>query len=181
MASEDTAVRVMVLTSEGEKAFCSGADLKEGLGDIKLPSESLRKNYNPMVLAMRNSPKPIIGGLNGIAAGAGPVDDDGNAAAYMIFAVTHRLGTGKPVGSLQAFANAMAKSITESGAEIILNAPVAEIVIEDGAAKGVRLSDGRVLRAKVVIATSDPKTTFAMTTPGAVEAMRRLAREPVGS
>ena len=55
--------------------------------------------------------------LNGIAAGAGPVDDDGNAAAYMIFAVTHRLGTGKPVGSLQAFANAMASSITESGAE----------------------------------------------------------------
>ena len=71
MASEDTAVRVMVLTSEGEKAFCSGADLKEGLGNIKLPSESLRKNYNPMVLAMRNSSKPIIGGLNGIAAGAG--------------------------------------------------------------------------------------------------------------
>ncbi|MGX7687383.1 enoyl-CoA hydratase/isomerase family protein [Flectobacillus roseus] len=71
MASEDTDVRVMVLTSEGEKAFCSGADLKEGLGNIKQPSESLRKNYNPMVLAMRNSPKPIIGGLNGIAAGAG--------------------------------------------------------------------------------------------------------------
>ena len=118
--------------------------------------------------------------LNGIAAGAGPVDDDGNAAAYMIFAVTHRLGTGKPVGSLQAFANAMAKSITESGAEIILNAPVAEIVIEDGAAKGVRLSDGRVLRAKVVIATSDPKTTFAMTTPGAVERqlMRRIEHVP---
>ncbi len=70
-ASDDNEVRVMVLTSEGEKAFCSGADLKEGLGNIKLPSESLRKNYNPMVLAMRNSPKPIIGGLNGIAAGAG--------------------------------------------------------------------------------------------------------------
>jgi len=71
IASDDTEVRVIVLTSEGEKAFCSGADLKEGLGNIKLPSESLRKNYNPMVLAMRNSPKPIIGGLNGIAAGAG--------------------------------------------------------------------------------------------------------------
>lgn len=71
IASDDTEVRVIVLTAEGEKAFCSGADLKEGLGNIKLPSESLRKNYNPMVLAMRNSPKPIIGGLNGIAAGAG--------------------------------------------------------------------------------------------------------------
>lgn len=112
--------------------------------------------------------------LNGIAAGAGPVDEDGNAAAYMIFAVTHRLGTGKPVGSLQAFADAMAKSITATGAEIMLNALVAEILIEEGAAKGVRLADGRLLRAKAVIATSDPRTTFSMITPGAVE--RRLLR-----
>lgn len=118
--------------------------------------------------------------LNGIAAGAGPVDDDGNAAAYMIFAVTHRLGTGKPVGSLQAFANALARSITESGAEILLSAPVAEILIEDGAARGVRLADGRVLRAKVVIATSDPRTTFALTTPGGVDRklMQRIAHVP---
>jgi phytoene dehydrogenase-like protein len=118
--------------------------------------------------------------LNGIAAGAGPVDDDGNAAAYMIFAVTHRLGTGKPVGSLQAFANAMAASIKASGAEIMLGVPVAEILIEGGTAKGVRLADGRVLRAKVVIATSDPKTTFAMTTPGGVgrQLMRRIEHVP---
>ena len=38
--------------------------------------------------------------LLGIAAGAGPVDDDGNAAAYMIFAVTHKYGTGKPIEPL---------------------------------------------------------------------------------
>ncbi|WP_422342795.1 phytoene desaturase family protein [Parasphingorhabdus sp.] len=107
--------------------------------------------------------------LNGIAAGAGPVDEDGNAAAYMIFAVTHRLGTGKPIGSLQAFADALAKSITETGAKILLNAPVAEILIEDGEAKGVRLSDGRVLRSKVVIATSDPKTTFTLTTADTID------------
>jgi phytoene dehydrogenase-like protein len=119
--------------------------------------------------------------LNGIAAGAGPVDEDGNAAAYMIFAVTHRLGTGKPVGSLQAFANAMAKSIVESGAEIMVNAPVVEILISDGSTKGVRLSDGRILRANVVIATSDPKTTFSMTTPGAVERrlLQRIEHVPV--
>jgi phytoene dehydrogenase-like protein len=118
--------------------------------------------------------------LNGIAAGAGPVDEDGNAAAYMIFAVTHRLGTGKPVGSLQSFADAMARSITESGAEILLDAPVAEIVIEGGKTRGVRLEDGRMLRSKVVIATSDPRTTFAMTTPGEVERrlMQRIAHVP---
>lgn len=110
--------------------------------------------------------------LTNTAAGAGPVDDDGNGAAYMILAALHRLGTGKPIGSLQSFANAMASSIEASGATIMLNAPVAEIIIDDGAARGVRLEDGRVIKAKAVIASCDPRTAFAMTTPGKVE--RRL-------
>ncbi|TVV77140.1 phytoene desaturase family protein [Sphingomonas solaris] len=112
--------------------------------------------------------------LTNTAAGAGPIDDDGNAAAYMILAVLHRLGTGKPIGSLQAFADAMARSVTASGADIRLNAPVAEILIEDGAARGVRLEDGRIIKAKAVIASCDPRTAFAMTTPGRVE--RRLLK-----
>lgn len=110
--------------------------------------------------------------LTNTAAGAGPVDDDGNGAAYMILAALHRLGTGKPIGSLQSFANAMASSIEASGAKIMLNAPVAEIIIDDGAARGVRLEDGRVIKAKAVIASCDPRTAFAMTTPGKVD--RRL-------
>jgi phytoene dehydrogenase-like protein len=116
----------------------------------------------------------------GIAAGAGPVDDDGNAAAYMILAVTHRLGTGKPIGSLQSFADAMAASITATGATIELNAPVAEVIIEDGAAKGVRLEDGRIILAKMVIATCDPRTAMALTTPGGVERklMKRIEHAP---
>lgn len=70
VASSDESTRAIVLTATGEKAFCSGADLKSGLESAEL-GETLRKNYNPMVLAMRNAPKPIICRLNGIAAGAG--------------------------------------------------------------------------------------------------------------
>lgn len=70
-AKEDESIRVVVLTGAGDKAFSSGADLKKGLdGSISL-GESLRKNYNPMILAIRNLPKPVICRLNGIAAGAG--------------------------------------------------------------------------------------------------------------
>ncbi len=69
-ASADEAIRAIVLTASGDKAFCSGADLKSGLESSEL-GDTLRKNYNPMVLAMRNAPKPIICRLNGIAAGAG--------------------------------------------------------------------------------------------------------------
>lgn len=70
-AGEDESVRVVVLTGMGDKAFSSGADLKNGMGEATSLGESLRKNYNPMILSIRNLPKPVICKLNGIAAGAG--------------------------------------------------------------------------------------------------------------
>ncbi len=70
-AKEDENIRVVVLTGAGDKAFSSGADLKKGLDGSTSLGESLRKNYNPMILAIRNLPKPVICRLNGIAAGAG--------------------------------------------------------------------------------------------------------------
>lgn len=70
-AGEDESVRVVVLTGTGDKAFSSGADLKNGMGEATSLGESLRKNYNPMILSIRNLPKPVVCKLNGIAAGAG--------------------------------------------------------------------------------------------------------------
>ncbi|MBK6484629.1 MAG: enoyl-CoA hydratase/isomerase family protein [Chitinophagaceae bacterium] len=70
-AEKNTAVRVVILTGAG-KAFCSGQDLKEVLANPdRSISESLHKGYNPLIKQMRNMPKPVIGRLNGIAAGAG--------------------------------------------------------------------------------------------------------------
>ena len=71
-ANEDQNVRAIVITGVGEKAFCSGADLKAGL-DKGLTSlgDSLRENYNPMIRAIRNAEKPVICRLNGVATGAG--------------------------------------------------------------------------------------------------------------
>src|SRR3546814_17242749 len=52
--------------------------------------------------------------------------------------------------------------------------------MEGGETKGVRLEDGRVIRAKVVITTCDPRTAMALTTPGAVERrmMKRIEHAP---
>lgn len=71
-ATDNADVRCVVLTGAG-KAFCSGQDLKDaptGDGNRSL-SDSLKRRYNPIVTMMRNMPKPVIAGINGVAAGAG--------------------------------------------------------------------------------------------------------------
>jgi len=71
IAAKDEKVRVVVITGEGNKAFCSGADLKATMESGESVGNMLRKYYNPMIQAIRNLPKPVICRLNGLAAGAG--------------------------------------------------------------------------------------------------------------
>ncbi len=72
-AEKDPSIRCLVIRGAGEKAFCSGQDLKEpsGKGTRRSLKESLEKSYNPMIRKMRMMEKPIIGMINGVAAGAG--------------------------------------------------------------------------------------------------------------
>lgn len=70
-ASQKDEVRAIIIIGEG-KAFCAGQDLAEATDPNGPALQTIVKDhYNPIIELIRKIEKPIIAGVNGVAAGAG--------------------------------------------------------------------------------------------------------------
>ena len=72
---DDPGVRAVLITGAG-KAFSSGADLRESLADRAADGRPdvygrLTKQYHPIIVGIREMPKPVVSAVHGAAAGIG--------------------------------------------------------------------------------------------------------------
>ena len=67
---------------------------------------------------------------------------------------------GHAIGGMGAITQAMADEARERGVEITLDAPVQRVIVERGAAVGVELAGGEVVRARAVASNVNPKLLY---------------------
>jgi enoyl-CoA hydratase/carnithine racemase len=74
-AADDDALRALVITGAGDKAFCAGADLKGVRGSLdggNKPGEpDFLDRVGALFAALRAFPKPVIAAVNGLALAGG--------------------------------------------------------------------------------------------------------------
>jgi enoyl-CoA hydratase/carnithine racemase len=72
-AQSDPAIRAIVLTGAGQKAFCAGADLSTGTGTFTLGLDEPMTDFGKLARLVRTLGIPLIGRINGdcVAGGMG--------------------------------------------------------------------------------------------------------------
>ncbi|TCJ96703.1 phytoene desaturase family protein [Nocardia alba] len=79
-----------------------------------------------------------------------------------------------PIGGGQVLSATMAEVVRANGGDFRLNARVAEIVVEGGRVRGVRLADGEFITAPVVVSNADLKRTYLeLLDPAVVSPVKR--------
>ena len=81
----------------------------------------------------------------------------------MYILVSHlekEFGVHYAIGGVAAIARAMARVIEDQGGRIILGAEADEILVRNGRAQGVKLTDGRVLTAPLIVSNADAGHTY---------------------
>jgi phytoene dehydrogenase-like protein len=91
---------------------------------------------------------------------------------------------GHAIGGMGAITQAMARAARAAGVAIETDAPVEEVIVEKGGARGVRLADGRTIRARAVAANVNPKLLYTRMMPAdavPADVLARMRRWRVGS
>jgi phytoene dehydrogenase-like protein len=110
---------------------------------------------------------PVV--RNALHAAAGstvPNSSDGSGAGFLWLANQHRLSHQHLIGGIQSLPDSLAARLRSLGGTVRVDAPVEQILVENGRAFGVRLRSGEEIHAtEAVVASCDPKTALGRLLP----------------
>ncbi len=66
----------------------------------------------------------------------------------------------QPKGGMKTIINAMTNKFSEYGGDLLLKTKVDQILVENSVVRGVKLSDGKIIKANLVVSNADAKTTY---------------------
>jgi all-trans-retinol 13,14-reductase len=132
------------------------------------------------VLESLTANQRLIGFLTAQWGDYGLPPGESSFAIHALVANHYFDGGSYPIGGASRIAETIVPTIVAAGGKALVNAEVAEIVVEEGRAVGVRMAaDGAILRAPLVISDAGVANTLARLLPepsrariGAPEAMR---------
>ena len=81
-------------------------------------------------------------------------------AYYRCFLFSKPENVGVPRGGMSQIPESMARSAQEMGVEVRMETRVEKVLVEDGKAVGVKLSNGQEIKSKIVVSNADPKRTY---------------------
>ncbi|MFZ3333850.1 MAG: NAD(P)/FAD-dependent oxidoreductase [Candidatus Acidiferrales bacterium] len=113
------------------------------------------------VLASITDNRELIGVLAGQWGDYGLPPAQSSFGVHAIIAAHYFGGASYPIGGAARIADTMAPLIQRHGGDIVVSADVAQVILEGNQAAGVRMADGRDLRAPLVISDAGAHNTFA--------------------
>jgi phytoene desaturase len=145
-----------------DKPFLSMIDMLKVAPDL-IRMQSYKSVYDYVSQYVQDDFLRQVFSFHPLLIGGNPFDTPSIYA--MIHYLERRWGVHYAIGGTGAIVQAMGKLFNELGGKVHLNAPVAEITVQDRRATGIRLIDGTVCEADAVVSNADVAFTYGHLMP----------------
>ncbi|WP_127996384.1 phytoene desaturase [Piscinibacter defluvii] len=141
----------------GDQPFDRWADMARCLPDL-MRLQSWRTVWGMACKHVKDEKLRVLLTFQSLLVGGNPFT---TTSVYCLIAfLERRWGVHFAMGGTGALVAGLVKLIREQGHALRLNAPVAQILVEQGRACGVRLDSGETIRADVVVSNADSAWTY---------------------
>jgi enoyl-CoA hydratase/carnithine racemase len=176
---DDPAVKVLVITGAGEKAFAAGTDISQ-FREFKTPEDALHyeERIDAVLVALENCPKPVVAAISGACTGGGAAI--AGVCDIRIAAANARFGfpIAKTLGNCLSMAN-YGRLMQLIGPQRVIELIFTAKLVDAEAAKGIGLvsevlPDHAALQARAEELAREIAANAPLTLRATKEAVRRL-------